>query len=267
MSIEKIRRSPLTALALATITLALSIVIVSRGLGILPPKDLRELGRTIAVNCFNPWNRTLTSFSLNAVSAIIWDYRGIDTVFETAVLFAGIAGLSTLFKNVKGLTLGIGGGSTLIVRKSVKLVVLLTTIASISIAIHGHLTPGGGFQGGSVLAVITSLIVVAYSIETIHRLGISTKDIMRIRYTALLTIIFIAVIPTLYGLTTGIHAYFLQNMPKDDSPISMPTNFFNTPLGGSIFFLNLAEYIAVAASLSLVVLLFSMRSKELGLED
>jgi multicomponent Na+:H+ antiporter subunit B len=267
MSAEKIRKSSLIAFVLAIVTLSISIVIVSGGLGILPPKDLRELGRTITANCFNPWNRTLTSFSLNAVSAVIWDYRGIDTIFETAVLFAAIAGLSMLFKDVKGFTLGRVGGLTLIAKKSVKLVILLTTIASISIAVHGHLTPGGGFQGGSVLAVITSLIVVVYSIETIYRSGISLNIVMKIRYTALLIIMIIAIIPVLYGLAIGVHAYFMQNISKDDSPISMPTNFFDTPLGGSIFFFNLAEYIAIATSLSFVVLLFSMRLKELGLED
>ncbi|MEM0281796.1 MAG: sodium:proton antiporter, partial [Desulfurococcaceae archaeon] len=77
MKERKLRRTPLIATALIVITVALSIVIVEGGFGVLPPNQIRELGRTILINTYNPWNTTLTSYSLNSVSAIIWDYRGI----------------------------------------------------------------------------------------------------------------------------------------------------------------------------------------------
>lgn len=266
MNAKRARRLPLIALLLTIITFSLSFVVAFGGLGVLPARDLRGLGRTVITNCYNPWNKTLTSYSLNAVSAVIWDYRGIDTIFETIVLFAAITGLTMIFKDVKEMVLGRRGGLSLVTRTSVKLIVVLTVVASASITIHGHLTPGGGFQGGSVLAVVTSLIIVTYSIEVLYTSKITLNTLLRMRYIALLILIFVAVLPVIQGLIIGVQAYFIQNSAKDDSPISMPINFFNTPLGGSIFFFNLAEYIAVVASLSIVVLMFSMRVRELGLE-
>lgn len=37
----------------------------------------------------------------NSVQAIIWEYRGYDTLGETAVLFAAVLGVVTLFRMIK----------------------------------------------------------------------------------------------------------------------------------------------------------------------
>lgn len=267
MSMRRAGRTLFTVLTLAVMSLSLGFVVVSGSLGVIPAKNIRSLGETVLVNSFNPWNSTLSSFSLNAVSAVVWDYRGVDTVFETAILFAAIIGLTMLFRNVKEMILGTIGGLSLIARTATKLVILLTAIVSASIAVHGHLTPGGGFQGGSVLAVTISLAVVVYSIESVYGVGISVDRLVRIRYVALITLLLIALTPPIYGITTGIQTFFLQNTIREGSPFTMPTRFLGVPLGGSIFFFNLAEYIVVAASLGIISLVFSMRLKELGIEE
>ncbi|MEM3959582.1 MAG: MnhB domain-containing protein [Ignisphaera sp.] len=175
--------------------------------------------------------------------------------------------MAAIFRNVKEMFLGEYRGLSTIVKISAKLIVILTAIASISIVVCGHLTPGGGFQGGSTLAAITTLIIVAYSIEAMYRKKITLGKILKLRYSAFAILLLVAITPVAYGLFSQVKTYYLQNSVKEDSWFSMPTSFFGTPLGGSIFFFNLVEYIVVASSIAFIVMLLSMRLRELGLED
>ena len=53
-------------------------------------------------------------------------------------------------------------GMTPIVKKVTQLIVGLTFLYGIYIITHGHLTPGGGFAGGAVVAGSFVLLVLAY---------------------------------------------------------------------------------------------------------
>lgn len=86
----------------------------------------------------------------NVVTAIVVSYRGLDTLGEVAVLF--------LIAAIVGYFL-VGGTHPVSSREPSELLetasrfllpVLL--LAGASIFINGHLTPGGGFQGGAVMA-------------------------------------------------------------------------------------------------------------------
>ncbi len=89
----------------------------------------------------------------NLVTAVVLAYRGIDTLGELSILFAAAAGV--------GLVLGRArrrpdaeadpeGGFILLA--AADLLFPLLVIVGLYIVLHGHLTPGGGFQGGVVLA-------------------------------------------------------------------------------------------------------------------
>ncbi len=95
------RRDLVVALSLASLSIALGVVFSLGGLGFIPARDLRDLSKSILGNTFNPWNPNLTVYSLNAVAAAMWDYRALDTVLETAVLFAAVSGTATLFRRVR----------------------------------------------------------------------------------------------------------------------------------------------------------------------
>lgn len=49
-----------------------------------------------------------------------------------------------------------------IVRSVTIPLVLFGLVFGLYIIMHGHLTPGGGFQGGAVIASLTALLVVAF---------------------------------------------------------------------------------------------------------
>ncbi|NJE47961.1 sodium:proton antiporter, partial [Thermococcus sp. GR7] len=107
--------------------------------------------------------------SPEVVTSILWDYRGIDTLFETAVFFLAIIGSLTVFRLTKEQEKEVKTEPTQVeplplpIRTVTKVIVAMILAVSASIALHGHLTPGGGFQGGSALAVAPLLIIAAYS--------------------------------------------------------------------------------------------------------
>lgn len=56
-------------------------------------------------------------------------------------------------------------GMTVIVRTISRLLFPFTFLFGIYIIVHGHLTPGGGFQGGVILAASVIMLLLAYGIE------------------------------------------------------------------------------------------------------
>lgn len=99
----------------------------------------------------------------NLVTSIIVTYRGLDTLGEVAVLFAATAAVGLLLRKNEGDSaagspsrsaseiLETGGG----------LLFPLIVVFGAYIFLHGHLTPGGGFQGGVVIATGFLLLLLS----------------------------------------------------------------------------------------------------------
>jgi multicomponent Na+:H+ antiporter subunit B len=105
--------------------------------------------------------------SANLVTAIVVSYRGLDTLGEVTVLFLATAGISFLLRREgprKGSRRGPrdvpAGASELLVTGSILLFPLLL-LFGVYIFVHGHLGPGGGFQGGVVIASAVLLLLLA----------------------------------------------------------------------------------------------------------
>lgn len=248
------KKNIIIALSLGILATALSLALYIARLWQHPIIRIRPLAETILRNTYNTYNETLTSYSLNAVSAVIWDYRGIDTIFETTVLLASVIAALSLLGVSEQIKTVIESDMGIIARFSTKLVLLITTLIAISTAIHGHISPGGGFQAGAMLTVLIALIIPVYSITAIYRIGFKKETIILLRYFALLLIAFIALIPPLLIPAFG-YAYIMQNQYKENSQFYMPAWFADTPLGGSIFLYNILETVAVAVALSYVIIL------------
>lgn len=109
----------------------------------------------------------------NMVTAILADYRGYDTMFETVVVFvAGIAifsilGVGVMKEEKQGISppkhVNIVVPKDLIVRITTRLLVPVIQIFALYVLAHGHHSPGGGFQGGVILAA--SFIMMELSNE------------------------------------------------------------------------------------------------------
>jgi multicomponent Na+:H+ antiporter subunit B len=99
----------------------------------------------------------------NIVTAIIVTYRGLDTLGEVTVLFLTAA--------IVGLVLGWGRQqqqmphrdqppSGELLATGSRLLVPLILLLGVYIFVNGHLTPGGGFQGGAILASAILLMLL-----------------------------------------------------------------------------------------------------------
>lgn len=108
----------------------------------------------------------------NIVTAVLADYRSYDTFFETAVVFCaglGIAGIlsrrSRRGSKRKKQRLETREGD-LIIQVSTRLLVPVIQIFALYVIAHGHHSPGGGFQGGVILAASLILFSMAYDLPT-----------------------------------------------------------------------------------------------------
>lgn len=107
----------------------------------------------------------------NLVTAVVVSYRGLDTLGEVTVLFVATAGVSLLL-GLAGTASAKDGsktadkerreGSELLATGAGFLFPILL-LFGIYIFLHGHLTPGGGFQGGVVIASGVVLLMLASS--------------------------------------------------------------------------------------------------------
>lgn len=108
----------------------------------------------------------------NVVSSVNFDQRAMDTFGEETILIASVVGAATLLRPVKQETkrqspdTGHTLGSTRLVGY---LMLPVTLVIGLDVVIHGHLTPGGGFQGGVVLATGLHLLYVAGSYPALDR--------------------------------------------------------------------------------------------------
>ena len=94
----------------------------------------------------------------NVVNSVTFDYRGIDTVGEEFILFAAVMGVTLLLRRQREEEEGPGpaGGSpfgrtTDALRIGALALAGPAIVLAIYVVTHGHLTPGGGFQGGLML--------------------------------------------------------------------------------------------------------------------
>ena len=107
----------------------------------------------------------------NMVTAVLADYRGFDTMFETVVVFiAGIAVLAILGgagkRRASKRVHEVEAEPDLIVTNTARLIVPVIQIFAFYVLAHGHVSPGGGFQGGVVMGASFILIGLSWDLET-----------------------------------------------------------------------------------------------------
>lgn len=115
----------------------------------------------------------------DAVAAVNFDYRALDTLGEEFILFASAAGAALLLRKQTKEALKRAEQSARrdvppaseAVRALALALVGPIVVFGIYLASHGQLTPGGGFQGGVVLASAPLLVYLAGDIEKFKRVA------------------------------------------------------------------------------------------------
>ncbi|HEY3886894.1 MAG TPA: MnhB domain-containing protein [Vicinamibacterales bacterium] len=113
----------------------------------------------------------------DTVNAVTYDYRGIDTLGEEFILFGSVIGVLLLFR--KQPDQEPAGGQRAesdddvpasdTMRVTMQAIVAAMVVFGIYEATHGQLTPGGGFQGGVILASAPLLVYLAGHVRTFER--------------------------------------------------------------------------------------------------
>jgi len=141
-----------------------------------------------------------------------------------------------------------------IVRTITNLVYGFIIIFGFYIIVHGHLTPGGGFQGGAVVASAFALIVISYGALNIQKLV--KKDLLSILESCGLTMF---IVLAFLGLGITFFYNFLANSGSwfgDTAVIGINPGNMNT--AGVIPLMNIAVGLEVLSALGVIVLIMAI---------
>ncbi|MDD5566362.1 MAG: MnhB domain-containing protein [Candidatus Omnitrophica bacterium] len=125
-------------------------------------------------------------------------------------------------------------GMSLIVKRITKITVSLIFLFGMYIVLHGHLTPGGGFAGGVIIALSFIHLVLAFGKE------IALQRLRESFFSAIESfggLMFLGI--ALLGLSGGY--FFLNVLPK-----GVPFTLFSS---GIIVLCNIAIFLKVSAGL------------------
>ena len=175
--------------------------------------------------------------SINIVSGVLLDYRAFDTLGEATVILAAVAAVSALFS---GSTIGTDShGAGLLVQRSVSYLAGFFWLFPVYIIANGHLSPGGGFQGGVSLAVLIVLLNVVFG----TRVGSQRIGVKHLHWAeSLSAAAFIAI--GAVGIVQG--GGFLANLSAG-FPAGSPGSLISA---GAIPLLNLVIGVKVASGLA-----------------
>ncbi|MEO3993205.1 MAG: MnhB domain-containing protein [Desulfurococcaceae archaeon TW002] len=210
-----------------------------------------------------------TSWSYEVVTSVIWDHRGFDTYFETSVLFLAIVAAVGLLEGVRKY-LDIEG-TTIITKLVSKLLAPVIVVISVSIALHGHISPGGGFQGGALFVIAPLLLMLAFNASKISEKGFEQNKLILMRALAVTFIAVVGLTPLIYSLVSGANAYLFQNIRKPDSTFSyspiLEVGNIRVLLSGNLIIFNLLEYVAVLTGFTVALFLLTIEFEGGGEND
>jgi multicomponent Na+:H+ antiporter subunit B len=108
----------------------------------------------------------------NIVAAIVFDFRGFDTMGEEFILFSSVMGVAFILRakiRIKEQT-PVDAMSNDATRVVGMLMFPVTLIMGLWLAAYGYVTPGGGFQGGVAIASAAVLLWIASSYRHYSRM-------------------------------------------------------------------------------------------------
>lgn len=108
----------------------------------------------------------------NIVTAVVLAYRGFDTLGELSILFSAALAAGLVLGHTQRPARALPEGG-FILRTGADLLLPMLLVVGLYIIAHGHLTPGGGFQGGVILAAAFFLPLLARPARGFRHAGLS----------------------------------------------------------------------------------------------
>ncbi|QMS85954.1 hydrogen gas-evolving membrane-bound hydrogenase subunit E [Candidatus Xianfuyuplasma coldseepsis] len=103
----------------------------------------------------------LESGPANIVTSIVADYRSFDTLGEITVLFISSLGVALLLATSKAKRMELDFHPNFMLKVGSRALFGIILMTGVFIIVHGHLTPGGGFPGGTMIASSILLLYLA----------------------------------------------------------------------------------------------------------
>ena len=200
-----------------------------------------------AINAAAPAERHVS----NMVSAVNFDYRGLDTLGEEFMLLCAVTGAVVLLRGSRGeeltsLPASLPGRAN--VKRSDAIVLIGRLLApiimlfGIYVVLHATVTPGGGFQGGVIMSSSLLLLFLSDGYRTWRRI-VRSPLLDACEGGGALVFALAGLVPMILG------AQFLQNI--------MPFGQFRDMLSGGLMqIVNAGVAFAVMGGFSLLFLEF-----------
>ena len=205
------------------------------------------------VNAIVPAERNVA----NMVSAINFDVRGLDTLGEEFMLLAAITGTVVLLRGSRGEATTDQAirlpGRAVVPRSEVVILAsriggTTTALFGLYVVLHATVTPGGGFQGGVILASATLLIYLGEGYAG-WRHSVRSRWLAAMEGGGALLFALCGLAPMLGG------AAFLENV----LPLGRFRDLFS---GGLMLVANLGVAIAVTGGFTQLFLEFMEETRE-----
>jgi multicomponent Na+:H+ antiporter subunit B len=195
----------------------------------------------------------------NLVTAILADYRGYDTLFETVVIFTAGMAIFAILRVLRNedapsapdpestnRTID-GDHHRIIVGITCRLAVPLVQIFALYVVAHGHHSPGGGFQGGVMLGA--SFILIALS-GSLHDALARFSEASYIRLASLGILIYagVAFLPLVFGRNFVDYGALRGLLGTEGEEMARSHGIFGVELG--VAFTVMAVMFAIFANLS-----------------
>ncbi|HIP99240.1 TPA: sodium:proton antiporter [Candidatus Bipolaricaulota bacterium] len=141
---------------------------------------------------------------------------------------------------------------SVVVRTVARIILPLVLIFGAYVIMHGHLTPGGGFQGGAVAASVVALLVITFGSQRWKRIKGSLSFLEDLGAVAFVALGFLGIGYTFFrNVLAGTGGLFGAPVPFGPNP-----GWLNT--GGTLPLMNWAVGLKVIAGLGAVVLMLGL---------
>ncbi|MAJ16161.1 MAG: hypothetical protein CBC27_04315 [Opitutia bacterium TMED67] len=139
---------------------------------------------------YSPVNSTISPYYIentirdthvpNIVTTVLADYRGFDTLLETAVVFIACIAIYSILRvdaakskvvepDIVTSPPAYDPTDSLIIRQASRIMVPFMQIFALYVIAHGHYSPGGGFQGGVILGASIILLCISFDLKYVLR--------------------------------------------------------------------------------------------------
>ena len=184
----------------------------------------------------------------NTVTGVTFDLRGFDTLGEELILFVAALGAAVLLRaqrSERSIEQAAqaeerrGAGTADALRALGAVLVGPMLLLGIYVVVHGALTPGGGFQGGVILAGALLLVYAAGQVAAVERVRpVSLVEVVDAAGAAAYALVAVG------GLVFGVAA--MDNF--------LPTGTMGSLLsGGTVPVLSIAVGVEVTAAITLIL--------------